>query len=274
MGLAVVLPRAQHGERWPRTGARSVRGPAMSQRDAPLAMDAARFRALGHRLVDQIAERLSALPAGPVNPDESPSEVRAALGLGGALPEAGRDAGALLDEVTDRLFAHSLHNGHPRFFGYITSSPAPIGMLADLLASAVNANVGAWMLSPAATEIECETVRWIAELIGYPGNCGGLLVSGGNLANEVCLLAARTARATWKVRELGLGAGPRLRLYTSAETHTWVQKAADMCGLGTEAIRWIETDGKLRVDVNALSRSIAADRAAGDLPFLVIGTAG
>jgi len=246
----------------------------MSERHAPLAMDAARFRALGHRLVDEIAERLSRIPAGAVNPNETPEALRAALGLGAPLPERGADAGALLDEAARGLFEHSLFNGHPRFFGYITSSPAPIGMLADLLASALNANVGAWMLAPAATEIESETVRWIAELIGYPSDCGGLLVSGGNLANLVCFFAARAALAPWDVRKHGVGAGPALRVYTSAETHTWVQKAADLSGIGTDAIRWIETDDDLRMDLKALERRVAADRAAGETPFLVIGTAG
>jgi glutamate/tyrosine decarboxylase-like PLP-dependent enzyme len=237
-------------------------------------MDAARFRELGHQLVDRIAERLSAIPAGPVNRDESPAAVREALRLGGPLPENGADAGLLLEETTARLFEHSLLNGHPRFFGYITSSPAPIGMLSDLLASAVNANVGVWMLSPAATEIESETVRWIAELIGYPPDCGGLLLSGGNMANLVCVIAARAALAGWDVRARGLGAGAPLRLYTSAETHTWVQKAADMAGLGTDAIRWIAVGDDLRMDMAELRRRVAEDRAAGNLPFLVIGTAG
>jgi glutamate/tyrosine decarboxylase-like PLP-dependent enzyme len=174
------------------------------------------------------------------------------------------------------LFEHSLFNAHPRFFGYITSPPAPIGILGDFLAAGLNANVGAWTLSPAATEIEAQTVRWIASLIGYPDNCGGLLVSGGNMANIVCFLAARAAKAGWNVRERGVAgdAGRRLRVYGSAETHTWIQKAADICGLGTESIRWIQTDATLRMDVSALRRQIEADRAAGDVPCLVVGTAG
>ena len=246
----------------------------MTDREAPLSMDAARFRALGHRLVDQIAERLAAVRSGLVNPDESPSGMRAALGLGGPLPEHGTDAGALLDEATGRLFEHSLLNGHPRFMGYITSSPAPIGMLADLLAAALNANLGAWTLAPAATEIESETVRWIAELMGYPADCGGLLVSGGNLANLVCFFAARVAGTSWNVREQGVAHGAPLRCYASRETHTWLQKAADLAGLGTDAIRWIDTDAESRMDVNALRSRVAEDRAAGAIPLLVVGTAG
>jgi aromatic-L-amino-acid decarboxylase len=239
-------------------------------------MDAAMFRALGHRLVDQVAEFLESLPRGPVTHGESPSTVREALGLTGPLPESGMDPGPLLERTAHLLFDHSLLNGHPRFFGYITAPPAPIGILGDFLAAAVNANVGAWILSPAASEIESQTVRWIAELIGYPADCGGLLVSGGNMANFVCFLAARAAKAGWDIRERGVAgdSGRRLRVYGSAETHTWIQKAADLGGLGTASIRWIPTDAKLRMDVDALRRHIEADAAAGDLPCLVIGTAG
>ena len=124
-------------------------------------------------------------------------------------------------------------------------------MLGDLLAAALNPNVGAWALSPAATEIEAQTVRWIAELIGYPADCGGLLVSGGNMANIVCFLAARAAHGRLGRARDGIagGAGPPAARLRSTETHTWIQKAADMCGLGTDAIRWIPTDADLRMDV-------------------------
>jgi aromatic-L-amino-acid/L-tryptophan decarboxylase len=247
-----------------------------ASRHAPLAMDAATFRKLGHQLVDQLAGFLESLPSGPVTHDESPSIVRDALDLTGPLPEIGTDPGPLLEKTALRLFAHSLFNGHPRFFGYITAPPAPIGILGDFLAAAVNPNVGAWTLSPAATEIESQTVRWIAELIRYPVDCGGLLVSGGNMANFVCFLAARAAKAGWNVREHGVYAdsGRRLRVYSSIEMHTWIQKAADLSGLGTASIRWIATDKRLRMDVAALRRQIEADTAAGDIPFLVVGTAG
>src|ERR1044071_122146 len=96
-------------------------------REAALDLDAEKFRKLGHRLVDHRAGRLAPLPRGPITRAESPSAVRAALDLNGPLPESGMDASSLLDETTRLLFDHSLFNGHPRFFGYITSSPAPIG---------------------------------------------------------------------------------------------------------------------------------------------------
>jgi glutamate/tyrosine decarboxylase-like PLP-dependent enzyme len=247
-----------------------------STRHPAIAMDAATFRALGHRLVDQLAESLERLPRGPVTHSESPSAVCDALDLSGGLPDVGEDPGPLLERTTRLLFEHSLFNAHPRFFGYITAPPAPIGVLGDFLASAVNPNVGAWILSPAATEIESQTIRWIAELIGYPVDCGGLLVSGGNMANFVCFLAARAAKAGWNVREQGIAgdSGRKLRVYGSAETHTWIQKAADLSGLGTASIRWIPTDTRLRMDVAELRRQVQADARSGDVPCIVIGTAG
>lgn len=248
---------------------------ALRQRRAPLEIQASEFREIGHRLVDHIAERLAGLPDRLVTPDESPAEVRRALGADEALPSAGDDASRLVSEATELLFDHSLFNGHPRFFGYITSSPAPIGMFGDFLAAALNQNVGARQLSPLATEIERQVVRWIAELIGFPTSCGGLLVSGGNMANLVGFLAARAAKAPWDVRKEGLSRGERrLLIYASTETHGWIKKAADMFGLGTDAIRWIVTDPEHRMDVTTLRRRIEEDLELGHHPLLVVGTAG
>jgi len=251
-----------------------VKPSATDTREVPLAIDTAAFKSIGHALVDQLAELLAAVPAGRVTPGESPTEVRHAMSLEGPLPERGCAPGPMLAETARQLFAHSVFNGHPRFMGYITSSPAPIGMLADLLAAAVNPNCGAWSLAPAAAEIEAQTVRWIAQLIGCPAGTSGLLVSGGNMANMVGFWAARVAKADWDVRAAGVAGGPRMRCYASAETHTWIQKAADLTGLGTESVRFIATGADLRMDVTALEAAIAADRADGDLPFLVVGTAG
>jgi glutamate/tyrosine decarboxylase-like PLP-dependent enzyme len=245
-------------------------------RFAPIAMNAESFRRAGHDLVDTIAEFLASVPDRPVTPAESPDEVRAALDATAPLPADGTSADVLLRSTAELLFEHSLFNGHPRFFGYITSAPAPIGMLADLLAGAVNANVGAWRLAPIASEIEAQAVRWIAELIGFPRDSGGLFVSGGNMANFVGLLAARVAAADWDVRREGVGApdARRLRVYASAETHTWIQKGVDLAGLGTDAITWVPTDDALRMNTAALREALAADRAAGIHPLMVVGTAG
>jgi aromatic-L-amino-acid decarboxylase len=242
-------------------------------RVSPLALSSEEFRSLGHELVDNLADMLELIPTRPVNCAESPVEIRRALDAERTLPDEGTRAAELLNRATNLLFNHSVFNGHPRFWGYVTSSPAPIGALGDLLAAAFNPNVGAWLLSPMASEIEAQTIRWIAEMIGYPTDCGGLFVSGGNMANIVGFLAARQAKAGHDVRTTGISAS-RLRVYCSGETHTWVQKAADISGIGTEAVRWITANDRMQIDVSALRRQIEADLASGDRPTMVIGAAG
>lgn len=233
------------------------------------------FRALGHTLVDAIADKVGAIARGPVAPDTTPGALRTLLPEGG-MPARGADAGTLLSEATRLLFEHSTFNGHPQFYGYITAGPAPLGVLGDLLASAVNPNAGAWGLSPIATEIERQAVRWTAELVGYRPTCGGLFVSGGNMANMVCFLAARAARATWDVRAKGLAArqGRMLTVYATRETHTWLQKAVDLFGIGTHSIRFVDCDGQQRMRVDHLRDLVAADVQARHIPLIVIGSAG
>ena len=241
-----------------------------------LAMDNTAFRRIGHSLVDTVATFLDSLPDRAVTRHRTPAELRAVLDADRPLPEAGADPETLLGRAAELLMSESLFNGHPRFFGYVTASPAHIGILAELLAAAVNANVGAHQLAPIATEIEAQTVRWIAELIRYPGDCGGLFVSGGNMANFTALLTARAAAAEWNVRAAGIGdaSAQPFRIYASEETHTWVQKGADMAGIGTDAIRWIPTDAALQIDVGCLRTTLEQDRKDGARPLMVIATAG
>ena len=246
----------------------------MSERSAPLDLTPEEFRRIGHHLVDRVASLLESMPDRKVTEGDSPSDIRQLL-PNGALADHGQPPEKLLDDATTLLLDHSLYNGHPKFWGYITGSPAPLGMLGDLLAAAVNPNVGAFVLSPVATELEKQTVRWVAELIGFPPTCGGIMVSGGNMANFVAFLAARHAKAPWDIRQKGLRAGPQLVTYASKETHTWIQKATDLFGLGLDAVRWIETDDQLRMNTAALERAIQADRDSGQYtPFMVVGTGG
>jgi glutamate/tyrosine decarboxylase-like PLP-dependent enzyme len=245
----------------------------LTKRLVPLEMTPEEFRRAGHQLVDQIAGFLDSLPSRPVVPPGAPADVRALLPS--VLPRIGTDAATLLSETAPLLFDHSTLNGHPRFLGYITASAAPIGALADLLGAAVNPNVGAWQLSPMASEIEGQCIRWIAELLGMPADTEGLLVSGGNTANFVGFLAARRAKGGQALREEGLPQqGGRLLVYASTETHTWIQKAADLFGHGTMSIRWIPVRKDLTIDEDALIRQIEEDRRRGDRPFLLVGNAG
>jgi len=233
-------------------------------RRPPVEMSPEEFQAAGHMLVDQIAAFMASLPGRPVAPGKSPAEIFQALG-DNTLPESGVPAEQLLAESAELLFDNSAFNGHPRFMAYITSSATPIGALADLLAATVNPNVGGWHASPIASAIESQTVRWIAELIGYPDGCGGLLVSGGNMANFGGFLAARKAKANWDIRARGMmdAAGKQLTVYVSEDTHTWIQKAADLFGLGTDAIRWIPMDDSQRLDTTLLRLWFHVDGAYG-----------
>jgi glutamate/tyrosine decarboxylase-like PLP-dependent enzyme len=247
----------------------------LRDRVVPLEMSSGDFREIGHQLVDDIADFLSSLPQRPVTPGKTAMEIRSVLG-DATIPTSGTPPAQLLKEAAGLMFENSLFNGHPRFWGYITSSAAPIGALGDLLASAVNPNVGGWNLSPMASEIEAQTVRWIAELIGFPTHCGGLLVSGGNTANFVGFLAARRKKLGADIRTKGMGfsSGGQPRVYGSAGTHTWIEKAADQYGIGTDSIRWIKTRESQQMDLAALRKQIEQDKNNGDTPFLVVGTAG
>jgi glutamate/tyrosine decarboxylase-like PLP-dependent enzyme len=229
------------------------------------------FRKLGYEVVDSLADLYSSFGTRPVAAGVTPSEVRAALSSGG-LPETGADPHEVLASATDLLFRTSTFNGHPKFLGYITAPAAPIGVLGELLAAGINANVGAWSLSPSATEIERQTIRWIAELIGFPVDCGGIFVSGGNMANMLCMLVARDSRLS-RIDSRNSGER-RLRLYASSETHTWIEKVVDLMGLGDGACRSIPVDGNHRMRLDALENAIADDKANGDTPLAVIGNAG
>ena len=246
----------------------------INNRSTSIDISPSEFKKLGYDLVDRIAELMETIRDKPVTTAESSEEIREVLNGAASLPEKGEAPAKIIQNAADLLINHSLYNGHPCFWGYITSSPAPLGILGDLLASAINPNVGARTLSPMASEIEAQTVRWIGELINYPEN-GGLLVSGGNVANYIGFIAGIRAKAGLGIRQDGINSlKQELIAYCSAETHTWIQKAADLYGLGTKNIRWIKTDDNQCMDVSALENSIKEDLDSGKKPFLVVGTAG
>lgn len=239
---------------------------------SPVEISREEFRRIGYQLVDSISEFIGGIDKKPVTSGESPEEVAKIAGRS-HLPEEGSSPEIILKKVSEFLFNHSLLNGHPKFFGYITSSPSPIGALADLLAAAVNPNVGANILSPAATEVEKQAVAWLAELIGLPAY-DGILVSGGNMANFTGFLAARIARSPKETKTAGLSAiDKRMVFYCSKATHAWVEKAAILFGLGTDAIRWIDTSAGM-MNISALREAVREDKSNNLLPFMVIGNAG
>ena len=246
----------------------------LRKRDSPVEISNTDFKKIGYTLIDTIAHFLDTIKDKQVTTAESPNKIRTVLGDDN-LPEEGTDVVKLFNKTSDLLFNHSLFNGHPKFFGYITASPTPIGALADLLATAINQNLGANILSPMATAIEVQTVKWLAEFIGVSNEYGGLIVSGGNMANFTAFLAARTAKAPKTLKEEGFNSLPnQMVFYCSKATHTWIEKAAVLFGHGLKAIRWIPVDVENKMNLSILSETIKSDLESGKKPFLVIANAG
>jgi aromatic-L-amino-acid/L-tryptophan decarboxylase len=248
----------------------------MAERPLPvpdLDWDPNRARAFADRAVDLWQELLERLPELPVSRRWTAKEVHDAVALD--VPDAPMPDDALFAYLHDVVFDWSELSGHPRFMAYVSGAGTVPGAAADLLAAGLNANLGGWQLSPAASEIELHLTRWFAtELFGMPAGAGGLIMSGGAMANFVGLKTARDQCAGWNVREEGLAGHPPLTMYLSSETHVVSSRAADMLGIGTNGVRKISVDASYRIQMDELRRAIAADRAHGMIPFAVVASAG
>ena len=188
-------------------------------------------------------------------------------------PASGAPLPELLDTVREVVQEYSRHNGHPRFFGYVSSPGLPAAAMGSMIAAALNVNVTCWRSGPAAAEMELLTIRWLKEMLGYPAAAAGLLVSGGSMANFAGIAAARSAKAAGNVVRDGMN-GARMCLYASEEAHFSIRKAASMLGIGTANVRSVRTCPNLRMAVADLDRQVREDRAAGYLPFCVVASAG
>src|SRR5689334_18984511 len=169
----------------------------------------------------------------------------------------------------------SRHNGHPRFFGYVASPSTPVGAYADLIASALNANITCWRSGPAGTEVERLVVRWLGSLIGYDDRANGLLTSGGSMANMIALLIASRHKGGVDAARKGLwNAGAPMTIYASEEVHMSIAKAADILGFGRDQVRVVGCDERQRMRVDELVPRIKADKSQGLRPFCVVASAG
>lgn len=237
-----------------------------------LAWDAQRAREFGTEMLALWTELLERLPSLPVAGAATAREVRAAV-----LREI-RDEPTSTEDILATLrtmvLKHSTKVGHPGFMGYISGPGTIPGAAAELLAAGVNQNVGGWRLAPAATEIELYLGQWCASRLKMPAGAGGYVTSGGAMAAFVALKAARDSRAGWAIREMGTRAGPPLTCYASDQVHDVNTRAADMLGLGRDAVRAIQSDEHRRLRVDALRAAIARDLRNGNKPFAVIATAG
>ena len=226
------------------------------------------LRALGHRMVDDMLDHLATLRDRPVwqpMPEALRQELRQPL------PRAPSPAEAVYDNFQRLVRPYATGNLHPRFMGWVHGGGSPVGMLAELLAGGLNANLGGRDHAP--IEVERQVIAWAAEMLGFPPDASGVLVTGTSIANLIGILVARSAKLGPSVRTGGVD-GTRLVAYTSAAAHGCLRRAMEMTGLGRDALRMIPCNELGRMRLDALAHSIAVDRANGDRPFLVVGTAG
>ncbi len=228
------------------------------------------LRAQGHRMLDDMLDHLQGIREQPVWRPMS-EEVRAAFRR--EVPTRPSELAEVHREFLQHVLPYAVDNVHPGFMGWVHGGGTVVGMLAEMLAGGLNANCGGRDHAP--IEVERQIVAWTRRLFGFPEEATGLFVTGTSMANVVALLVARRAALGAAVREAGLAAsGKRLTAYTSAAAHGCLPRAMDYAGLGSDALRRVPVDGRHRIDLDALRRAVAADRAAGATPFLVIGTAG
>lgn len=242
--------------------------------DAPLLLfDADQRRRAAAATETFCDDYLSSVAERPVFPEIDRPALRAIMDA--PLPRQGEELGELFEELRDVVVPNSTHTAHPRFLPYVQPSPNGLSPYAEQVAATLNQNCNLWTLSPAANAIEQAVLRWFADLFGLGDQAGGILTSGGSVANLVGLTAARDHAFGSEARRTGLqGGGQRLVLYTSDEVHSSVDKAVSILGLGTDNIRRVPTDDAFRIDLSALSRMMEADRAAGHRPFCVVASAG
>jgi glutamate/tyrosine decarboxylase-like PLP-dependent enzyme len=208
----------------------------------------------------------------PVMAPNHAGKTKAAVNV--ELPLEGRRLEELIDECRT-VMELSRHNGHPRFFGYVASPSTAIGAYADLIASALNANITCWRSGPAGTEIEQLVVRWLGSLIRYDEDAKGLLTSGGSMANMIALLIASRRTAGVDVSRKGLwNVEAPMTIYASEEVHMSIAKAADVLGFGRDQVRLVACDERQRMRVDSLISHLKADRDRGLRPFCVVGSAG
>ncbi len=226
------------------------------------------FRRIGHRMLDDMIDHLRDRRTEPVwrpLPDATRETLRAPL------DPAPCPLATIYDQFREQILPYGTGNTHPRFMGWVHGGGTPVGMLAEMLAAGLNANLGGRDHAP--VEVERQVIRWAAEAFGLPATAGGLLVTGSSMANFMAVLMARTAALGADCRRDGLR-DVRLTAYASASAHRCVPDALDMAGIGSAALRLIPTNNDFAMDQSALAAAIAADRQQGAKPFMVIGTAG
>ncbi len=245
----------------------------MSANDAPETLDPEDWpamRALAHRAVDDAFDWLSSVRERPV---WQPTPAAIAAQFHQALPRTPQGAERAYQDFHDWVLPYPMGNVHPRFYSWFMGNGTPLGAIGDFLGAIVNPNMGGG--NHVAIQVESQVVDWCKEIVGFPAEASGLLLSGASMANLVALAVARNATADCDLREQGVGAqAAPLRVYASVEVHSCAQKAVEMLGLGNQSLRKVPVDADYRIDLAALQRMIDEDHARGCKPACVIGNAG
>ena len=245
-----------------------------NDQDNGASLNAEELRRIGYRAVDLAVEHLASMRERPVFTAYPPALAEAMAEA--PVPVEGQSADGVLDDFARDVAPYPFGNGHPRFYGWVNSPPTPLGVFADALAAAMNPSVAGG--NHAAVHVERQVVRWMKELVGFPAEAMGLIVSGASVATLTGLAVARhvaLARAGRNVREHGLqGGGAPLVVYKGAEGHGCSQKAVELLGIGSANLRIVDSDADLRMAPAALDAAIRADVAAGRIPMAVVASAG
>jgi glutamate/tyrosine decarboxylase-like PLP-dependent enzyme len=232
--------------------------------------DDTEFRSLGREIVDLLADYLSSVEHRALFADVDPSFLERLFDE--PLPEEGMDPHAVLDAVKEKLLPYATHVNHPGYFGLITPTPTPVGILGDFIASALNQNIGAYSIGPSGVALERRVIRWLTDLAGYGEAASGNLTSGGMMANFTGLKLARDRGTGDRAQYRGLSQPSAV--YASEERHVSVDKSVDAIGVGRERLRVLPTDDEFRIRLDALENAIARDRRDGVLPLCIVGIAG
>jgi aromatic-L-amino-acid/L-tryptophan decarboxylase len=244
--------------------------PPVANRPSLDPQDWTALRAQAHRMLDDMLDYVADIRERPVwkaMPQPVRDHFRTAIS---AEPVPLEDVHR---EFMEYVLPYAGGNVHPGFMGWVQGGGTATGMLAEMLAGGLNANLGGRDHAP--IEVERQMVAWVRQLFGFPESASGLFVTGTSMANLLAVLVARTARLGTAARQDGIGpAGQKLRAYASCAAHGCVAQAMDLAGFGSDALHLVPVDASSRLDVAALRGMIARERAAGFEPFLVVGSAG
>ncbi len=232
--------------------------------------DWGRMRNLGHRMLDDIMDYLEDLREQPVW-QPAPDSVKA--NFQGPPPQEPESPEEIYSEFLDTIRPYTFGNHHPRFWGWVAGTGTIMGALAEFLATSINSISGAFSyLSP--NYVEIQVINWLKPMFGFPTTASGVLTNGCSASNLIGLIVARNTKAGYDLRKEGINAPNKMVLYASQEAHSSVQKAVEIIGLGSDALRAVPVNDLLQINLGALKTYIKQDRDMGYQPFCVVGLAG